>query len=196
MVDEIGQKNFDLYIQTHFSKNNYPHQIELQSSLWWDDKFTRQKESRQDIIKMAWNQTMDELISQLGKDLSKWTWERVHQLEIKHPLGQKFPLNYLLGIGPHFIPGGNETINNTAFNLNAKGEYEILYGPTMRRIIDFSDIEKSLSILPSGQSGYFLSPHYEDQTEKYLNNGFRFQLMNKQMIKSQAGEPLILKPVK
>lgn len=196
MVDEIGQANFDLYIQTHFFKNNYPHQIQLNNSLWWDDKFTRQKESRQDIIKSAWNQTMDELISQLGKDLSKWTWERVHQLEIKHPLGQKFPLNYFFNIGPHFVPGGNETINNTAFNLNPKGEYEIIYGPAMRRIVDFSDVEKSLSILPSGQSGYFLSPHYDDQTEKYLNNGFRFQLMNKGMIKSQAREPLIMKPSK
>ena len=66
----------------------------------------------------------------------------------------------------------------------------------MRRIIDFDDIEHSYSVLPTGQSGYFMAPHYSDQAELYNSNGFRMQLMDKKQIQQQAGKPLILNPAK
>jgi penicillin amidase len=34
-------------------------------------------------------------------------------------------------------------------------------------VIDFSDIENSWNVLPTGQSGNPLSPHYNDQAEIY-----------------------------
>lgn len=196
MIDELGQVNFDLFVNSHYMKNNYEQHIRLISSIWWDNKGTRLKEDRKEIIMDAWNLTMDELIAQLGKDLSKWTWDRLHKLELKHPLGEKFPLSYFFNIGPYFVPGGNEVINNTGFEINSRGDYQVIYGPSMRRIIDYSDFERSLSILPSGQSGYFLSPHYSDQTEKFLNNGFRYQHMNKQEILRESNSPLVIKPLK
>lgn len=64
----------------------------------------------------------------------------------------------------------------------------------MRRIIDFSNTETSFSVLPTGQSGYFMAPHYNDQFELFNANKFRNQLMNKQEIIKQAGKPLILEP--
>jgi penicillin amidase len=65
----------------------------------------------------------------------------------------------------------------------------------MRRIIDFSDTEHSLSILPTGQSGYFLAPHYDDQFDLYNKNAFRPQLMNRAEIeKSANGKSLRLIP--
>ncbi len=196
MSDNIGMPLFESYMNTHFMKNTYPEFIYRLNSPWWDNKFSRRIDSRSDIVREAWNVTMDELISQLGKDLSKWNWERVHQLEHKHPLGQRFPLSTLLNVGPDFVPGGNETINNTGFKLNPHGFYNVTFGPSMRRIIDFDNTEKTMSVLPTGQSGYFLAPHYADQANLFNNNGFRFQWMNKNEILRQADkEPLILSPL-
>jgi penicillin amidase len=73
---------------------------------------------------------------------------------------------------------------------------DVKFGPAMRRIIDFADIDHSYSILPTGQSGYFMAPHYSDQSELYNSNGFRMQLMDKKMIEQQAGKPLKLKALK
>lgn len=56
-------------------------------------------------------------------------------------------------------------------------------GPSTRRVIDFSDIEKSVSILPTGQSGNPLSDHYKDQAEKYNKGEFVPMLLNDKEIK-------------
>jgi penicillin amidase len=66
----------------------------------------------------------------------------------------------------------------------------------MRRIIDFSDTDHSWSILPTGQSGYFMADHYSDQAEMYNSGIFRYQLMNKSEIESQSKGFLLLKPLK
>ncbi|MBT4869387.1 MAG: hypothetical protein HON45_04700, partial [Polaribacter sp.] len=68
-------------------------------------------------------------------------------------------------------------------------------GPSTRRVIDFSDIENSLAILPTGQSGNVFSPYYKDQTQKYLEGGFVKMMLNQQEIE-KSKNVLVLKPAK
>ena len=89
--------------------------------------------------------------------------------------------------------GGKEVINNLAFSLNSSGYYKVTSGPSTRRVIDFSDVEGSMSILPTGQSGSPLSPHYNDQAQKFVDGEFVPMLMNKEMIE-KSNNKLILKP--
>ena len=65
-------------------------------------------------------------------------------------------------------------------------------GPAIRRIVDFADIEHSWNVLPTGNSGNPLSPHYSDQAQLFVDGEFRLQLMNKEEIMGQ-GRKLILK---
>ncbi len=81
-------------------------------------------------------------------------------------------------IGPFKTDGGNEVINNQLFKLDSTGYYKIHAGPSTRRVIDFSDVENSLSVLPTGQSGNVFSKHYDDQAQKYLNGQFIKMLIN------------------
>ena len=64
------------------------------------------------------------------------------------------------------------------------------------RIIDFSDIENGLSILPTGQSGNPLSKHYRDQAEMYVNGEFRKMMINEEEIKEKSQHLLIFTPEK
>ena len=92
-------------------------------------------------------------------------------------------LKNIFNVGPFSAPGGNETINNAAIKLISDEKmYYTEYGPQMRIIIDFDDVEHSLSINPSGQSGNFMSPHYDDQAQMFVNGKFRKQLMDKEII--------------
>ena len=70
------------------------------------------------------------------------------------------------------------------FKLDSTGYYKVHSGPSTRRVIDFSDVEKSVSILPTGQSGNPLSDHYDDQAEKYNKGEFVPMLLNEDEIKS------------
>jgi penicillin amidase len=80
------------------------------------------------------------------------------------------------------IAGSNEVINNLLFSYSDSGVYKVKAGPSTRRIIDFSDVENSISILPTGQSGVPGSPHYKDQSEMYVAGKFRKMKLNKKEI--------------
>ncbi|MDZ7615249.1 MAG: penicillin acylase family protein [Flavobacteriaceae bacterium] len=89
-------------------------------------------------------------------------------------------------MGPFQLDGGNEVINNQVFDINEEGVYDVNAGPSTRRVIDFSDIENSLSILPTGQSGNVFSKHYKNQADRFIKGEFVKMMMNKEEIeKSQ-----------
>jgi penicillin amidase len=70
-----------------------------------------------------------------------------------HPIGQIELLSSFFNVGKFEVAGSNEVINNLAMGFSANGKYEVKSGPSTRRIIDFSDVENSVSILPTGNSG-------------------------------------------
>ena len=196
MVNKIGVSLFNRYMNTHFMKVSYPHLIRRIETEWWDNWVTREKEKRAQVIKKTWHKTIAELKGIYGKESAKWKWSRAHTVEHAHPLGRKKPLNLFFNIGPQPIAGGNEVLLNTGFRLDSTATYPVFFGPSMRRIIDFSDTDHSWSILPTGQSGYFMADHYSDQAEMYNSGIFRYQLMNKSEIENQSKGFLLLKPSK
>jgi penicillin amidase len=106
--------------------------------------------------------------NQLGKSVPAWTWNKVHVVEYEHALGKVALLRRIFNVGP--VSGSNEVINNQMFDYTNESKRS-KGGPSSRRVIDFSDIENSWTILPTGQSGNPFSTHYNDQAEIY-NAGF------------------------
>jgi penicillin amidase len=181
--DEMG-KAFDQFINTPIQKKNLAVQMAKTSSVWWDDVNTPNiKEIRQDILARSIKNAISFLETQLGNDLENWTWNRVHTVEYKHSIGEVPSLRKYFNVGPFEVMGGNEVINNQLFKLDSTGYYKVHSGPSTRRVIDFSDVEKSVSILPTGQSGNPLSDHYKDQAEKYNKGEFVPMLLNDNEIK-------------
>jgi len=195
MADELGDDDFKALNSSHLMKRTIPVIIKNDSSLWWDNIQTREvKETRQMIFSRSFDQAIQALLKKFGPDVSTWHWGKVHTLEHSHPLGLKKPLNYFFNVGPFAARGGNETIANLGFNLNSQGRYPVRFGPAMRIIIDFADIENSLSVNPTGQSGVILSDHYDDQAALFNNGKLRKQMMNRQEIENLAKGTLIFIP--
>jgi penicillin amidase len=88
----------------------------------------------------------------------------------------------IFNVGPFEVSGSNEVINNQMFDYTNEAKYVVKVGPSSRRVIDFSDIENSWNVLPTGQSGNPLSPHYNDQAEIYNAGNFRKMMLNKEEI--------------
>ncbi|RYJ53733.1 penicillin acylase family protein [Flavobacterium petrolei] len=181
--DELGAENFKMFLGTHIMKQIIARQITNKKSLWWDNVNTKkEKETRSQIVSKSFKESIVALEKQLGSTVSDWTWNKVHTLEHQHPLGKVAALRSVFNVGPFEVSGSTEVINNLFFDFTDDGNYIVKGGPSTRRIIDFSDIENSWSILPTGQSGNPLSEHYSDQAELYNAGKFRRMMLNKDEI--------------
>lgn len=178
--DELGEADFKMFLNTHIIKQLIATQSKNNKSVWWDNTTTKdKKETRADVINTSFHEAIIALENQLGKEVDEWTWDKVHSLEHQHPLGKVAALRKIFNVGPFEVPGSNEVINNLMFDITGSGSYIVKAGPSTRRVIDFSDIENSMSILPTGQSGNPFSQHYNDQAEMYNSGKFRKMKLNK-----------------
>nr|WP_315233797.1 penicillin acylase family protein [uncultured Flavobacterium sp.] len=181
--DELGAAHFKQFLGTHIMKQIIAKQIVNAASPWWDNISTKnEKETQSKIISQSFKESIVALEEQLGTTVADWTWNKVHTVEHQHPLGKVAALRRIFNVGPFEVSGATEVINNLFFDFTGDGNYIVKGGPSTRRIIDFSDIENSWSILPTGQSGNPLSAHYSDQAELYNTGKFRRMMLNKEEI--------------
>lgn len=197
-LERLGDEIFRDFISTHVTKRSIQPLIANDSSVWWDDPTTPDvREYGAEVFRRALLNGVEQLEAQLGGGINQWQWSRVHTLEHGHPLGTVEALRGYFNVGPFPVPGSFEVINNYLFKLNKEGEYKVTAGPSTRRLIDFSDVRgNSWSILPTGQSGNPLSPHYKDQAEMYAKGEFRKQLMSEEDIKQTSNNVLTLNPTR
>jgi penicillin amidase len=172
LMDEVGEKLFWMYgsLADHWNFMKYAlHDPDLS---FWDDITTEVTETRETVVLTAFRQTVADLQRELGQSPSRWEWGRVHTIEFKHPFGYVPLLGYFFNIGPFAVPGAAQVINNMLYG-GGTHNYDVIAGPSTRRLIDFGDVENSLSILPTGNSGNFMSPHYDDQAEMFCTGRYR-----------------------
>lgn len=193
--DEIGEDVFKDFMNTHIMERMLAEQHHKEESIWWDDTSTTAKEDKKTILIKSFSEAVIALENQLGSDLNSWTWNRVHTLKHPHPLGTVAILDRLFkfNVGPFEIHGSKEVINNLQFDIDESGLYKTAAGPSTRRIVDFSDVENSMSILPTGNSGNPFSPHYRDQANMYVNGEYRKMKMNADEIE-KVSTKLIFSP--
>ena len=161
-------------------------------SVWWDDIHTPEiAENRDDIILKSFQTAVASIQTDFGDYQGDWGWKDVHTVEFNHPFGRVESLRSYFNVGPFPVNGTREVINNLMFPYDSTGFYKVSAGPSTRRVIDFSDIEASMSILPTGQSGNPFSPHYDDQTALYLAGKFRIMLLNTEEILKNSNSLLI-----
>lgn len=194
-LDELGEEDFGTFLRTHMIKRTFPILFKNESAKWWDDVTTQEvAETRKDIFILAFKQGINELEAQLGADVEQWQWQKVLSIEHPHALAKVPALAKIFNVGPLPVKGGNEVINNMMFLLANSEHYKVKAGPAKRRIIDFGDLEHSYNILPTGQSGNVLSPHYDDQAQLFVKGEFRPQMMNREEITEKAKGKLVLTP--
>ena len=191
--DELGEA-FDQFTNTPLIEKVLPVQMARENSVWWDDVTTTDKiETKKEIINTSFQSAFLFLQKQLGENVVNWTWDRVVSVEHKHAVGQVAAFRKLFNVGPFETSGGDQVINNQIYDIDSTGYYKVKAGPSTRRIVDFSDVENSMAILPTGQSGRVFSAHYKDQAVKYLNGEFVKMEINQESIEKSANR-LVLRP--
>ncbi len=193
MKDELGQDKFDLFMSTDLRKRTFPCLIANDNSVWWDNLKSPITETRLDIVSEALTLAFSSIENELGSNMDRWKWSNVHTLTHNHALGVVPLLGKIFNVGLFHVSSGEEVINNLGYPITDQNQYKVSFGPSTRRVIDFSDIENSESIIPTGQSGVFSSRHYDDQSDMYVEGKFRKMLMNKKEL-TDHGKLLIFLP--
>ncbi len=196
MKDDLGEKDFNAFIHTLFYLRSVPAFLSAEHNPWWDVKGTDHIESKDEILQMAFDSATAQLESALGSDVSIWKWRDVHQLTHEHPMGKVPVLGDFFNVGPIEIAGGEEVINKQSFWIDEGVNYRVKSGPAMRILIDFADVENSLSVLPTGQSGNPFSDHYDDQALLFAEGKWRKQRMNKGDIEANTSLKIRFTPAK
>ncbi|MFE7750425.1 penicillin acylase family protein [Streptomyces sp. NPDC057428] len=144
-----------------------------QDNDWWKVPAKGREQaidSRDELFARAMKDARWELTAKLGKDVSTWSWGRLHQLTLRNQtLGKEGPglLQRALNRGPWNLGGGEAAVN--ASGWNAAGGYGVIWVPSMRMIVNVGDWDKSRWINLTGASGHAFSSHYTDQTDKWAD---------------------------
>jgi penicillin amidase len=165
-------------------------------SPWWDDKTTPDiKETRDEVLRKSFEQGVAELEDFLGRDPSKWNWGEMHASTFRNgTLGESgvAPIEGLFNRGPFPTSGGDSIVNATGWSVQEG--YETNWLPSMRMIVDLGDLNNSVTVHTTGQSGHAYHPHYDDMSPMWAKIEYYGMLWEEQAITSNAEGHLVLLP--
>lgn len=148
-------------------------QVKNPNSPWCDDPKTEQVESCQDSSNQALDKALDYLSKEYGDEPKSWAWGKAHIAISEHRPFSKVPvLGSMFNIKSPF-PGDSFSINVGRLELmQSKNPFETLQAPSLRAIYDLSDLEKSLFVYQTGQSGWVQSKLYRNMNSLWANNEY------------------------
>ena len=163
---------------------------------FWDDKTTEDVvESMPDIIKKSFSDGVSELEEIFGKDVTTWNWGDMHASTFRNgTLGESgiFLIEDLFNRGPFPTGGGEAIVNATGWSV--RDGYETNWLPSMRMIVDLGNMNNSLTVHTTGQSGHAYHPHYDDMSQLWADVGYYPMWWEQESIINDSEAHLVLVP--
>lgn len=167
--------------------------LKQEDSNWFADGATGEPRTREEILLLALRETVSTLRGELGDDMAKWQWGRLHQTTFSHLFGRIKPLHLLFDKGPFPTGGDSETVWQASV-VPGFPTSPVAIIPTYRQIIDLGDWERSVAVNSTGQSGQLGSRHYADMIELWRTGSYHPMLWERASIEREAEGTLILLP--
>ncbi|GAA4120726.1 penicillin acylase family protein [Nocardioides fonticola] len=167
---------------------------------WWDDVDTPTVvEHRDDILRQALLDARDELTRRMARDVSEWTWGRLHRLDLRSPtLGESgiAPIEWLVNRGPWRVGGGTSAVDAAAWDASSEEThpYEVTTAPSMRMVVSVGDWDDSRWINLTGVSGHAFSAHYDDQTDLWARGETLAWPFTADAVRAAGEDTLTLEP--
>lgn len=165
---------------------------------WWDDTRTPDIiETRDDILSRSFHSAYQATVAALGADAGRWRWADLHSVTfVNQPLGGS-GVRLLEGVftrGPYGLDGGANVVNQTGWSEDHDNYFSVQVLPSMRLIVDLGDLDRSIVMNSTGQSGHPFSDHYDDMIEPWRNHEYRMMLWSQEQVEAAAVSRLILYP--
>ena len=195
----LGSEYYKEYLSLKYIKDRKIRElIQKGNSSWIDNINTKNKiENIETIVKETVIDMATEIKSRYGANISNWKWGEAHTVTHKHMLSKVKILDYLfsLNIGPYISGGSSWTPN--AGGYSSTNPFHQTSGASMRRIVDFDNLNETRMIIPTGQSGLHNSPHYRDQALLYHDGKYRVTYFDENHIRNDDSfRKLVMIPMK
>lgn len=153
---------------------------------WCDIDKTPRAETCAEMAKLALDDALDELTAAYGDDIAAFRWGEAHVARHAHmPLGRQWPFSLFVNIEQE-TSGGDYTLMRAKTPGKGPAPYVNRHAAGFRAVYDFADLDRSVFIIATGQSGHFLSRHYDDLSELWRSGQYIPMTMNREDIESGA----------
>ena len=148
------------------------HLIETPEDPMWDDKTTENAvETRNDIYLTSLFETVEQVEDNYGYDNTQWpTWGSLHTTTFRNGTLGESGIGLIEGLfnrGPFETGGGKSIVNATGWDVGVS--FEVNWLPSMRMIVDMSNLNNSVTVHTTGQSGHAYHEHYADMAPMWTN---------------------------
>ncbi|MFP4273554.1 MAG: penicillin acylase family protein [Paracoccaceae bacterium] len=132
------------------------------AAAWCNIRQSAAEESCTDIARLALDDALIWIEEIWGSQLEALRWGDAHQATHDHPtLGEVPVLNYFVNIRQS-TSGGDHTLMRGRTSGREPDPFHNVHGAGYRGVYDFADPDSSVFVISTGQSGHFLSRHYDD----------------------------------
>ena len=105
--------------------------------------------------------------------MASWRWGALHRATFTHRILTNIPI--LKGLADRDIPsdGGLHTVNRGGYSAGeTPAPFSQLDGSGYRAVYDLSNLGNSRFMIATGQSGNFLSDHYDDLLRRWRDGEY------------------------
>ncbi|MDP6706662.1 MAG: penicillin acylase family protein [Alphaproteobacteria bacterium] len=147
--------------------------IQGEGGAWCDEVATPAPEACADLLGRSLDRAVAWIAERYGDDAMKWRWGEAHKARGRH-----LPFSEVDQLARFFetevaTSGGSYTVNVGHYAINnARDPFANIHAPSMRAIYDLDDLDRSIFILSTGQSGNPLSPLYDNLVEPWARGTY------------------------
>jgi penicillin amidase len=132
------------------------------ASVWCDVRQSAPIETCADMARLALDDALIWINETWGSQLESLRWGDAHQATHDHQvLGEVPILRYFVNIRQS-TSGGDNTLQRGLTRGTGANPFHNVHGAGYRGVYDFADPNSSVFVTSTGQSGHFLSRHYDD----------------------------------
>ena len=163
---------------------------------FWDDKSTKDVvEKMDDILRQSLTDGVNEVKGHFGGDSTKWKWGVLHAANFRNQTLGDSGISLIEGLfnrGPYQVGGSEAVVDATGWSVN--DGYETNWLPSMRMVVDMSDLASSVTVHTTGESGHAYSPHYDDMAPIWAQVSYYPMQWDQPSIQARSTEHLRLLP--
>ena len=191
--DELGPRALDGYASRFtFITRFVIDTLTGHDARWCDDVRTPTTETCDEAVTRALDAGLARLTTTSGNNPASWRWETIHPAMFPHQgLDSVRILRPLLS---RSVPNGGDWSTVNVGPVAADELFEQHSVPGYRQIVDLSPANDSRFLDAVGESGHFLSPHYDDFLADWRAVRHRKMRMNRTEIEAGAIGRLTLRP--
>jgi penicillin amidase len=135
------------------------------ASAWCDIRQSAPLERCSDMARLALDDALQWIADTYGGTLESLRWGDAHQAAHDHPVLGDVPVLGLLVNIRQSTSGGDNTLQRGLTSGKDPAPFRNVHAAGYRGVYDFADPDSSVFVIATGQSGHFLSRHYEDMSQ-------------------------------